>query len=84
MALTFLMLIAVSAGVEIVICVISGGPGDGRATASAFEGATSYGHIHIYWQRNKGVSCEVSWKWPHLAGRWENGKWGENHLNRST
>jgi len=45
MALTFLMLIAVSAGVEIVICVISGGPGDGRATASAFEGATSYGHI---------------------------------------
>jgi len=39
------MLIAVSAGVEIVICVISGGPGDGRATASAFEGATSYGHI---------------------------------------
>jgi len=47
MALTFLMLIAVSAGVEIVICVISGGPGDGRATASAFEGATSYDHIHI-------------------------------------
>lgn len=40
MALTFLMLIAVSAGVEIVICVISGGPGNGGATASASEGAT--------------------------------------------